>query len=154
MGRKMRPNRVDLYHTTRLHGRIHWQPRSHRSQGSGARSFGVQLKSRDMGDARCVSKVKRSSATRPTFYLGSVHGPVASVFQASQFAQSYRKQVILHRLPLDLAEVLTKLEAVLDKPRSSRSLEEEFGVDPGVAATEAEYIEALMGSGSGGEGLQ
>ena len=39
------------------------------------------------------------------------------------------------RLPLHLAEVLAKLEAVLDKPRSSRSLEEEFGVNPGVAAT-------------------
>ena len=57
---------------------------------------------------------------------------------------------IPHRQPLDLAEVLAKLAAVLDKPRSSHSVEEEFGVDPGVATTETEYIEALIGGGFGG----
>ena len=51
------------------------------------------------------------------------------------------------RLPLDLTEVPSKLEAVLDKPRSSRSLEEEFGVDPGVGATEAEYNEGPRAAG-------
>ena len=58
-------------------------------------------------------------------------------------------------LPLNFAELLAKLEAVLDKPRSSRSLEEEFEVDPGVAATKMEYTKAPIGGGSrGGEGLQ
>ena len=47
------------------------------------------------------------------------------------------------RQPLDLAEVLAKLAAVLDKPRSSRSVEREFGVDPGVATTETEYTQRL-----------
>ena len=55
---------------------------------------------------------------------------------------------------LDLVDVLAKLATVLDKPRSSRSLEEEFGVDPGVATTEAEYTEVLNGGGSGGRGVQ
>ena len=35
-----------------------------------------------------------------------------------------------------------------------RSLEEEFGLDPGEAATEMEHADALIGGGSGGEGLQ
>ena len=52
---------------------------------------------------------------------------------------------MLPRTPLDLADVLAKLEAVLDKPRSSRSLEEEFQVDPGVAATETEHTKVLTG---------
>ena len=58
------------------------------------------------------------------------------------------------RQPLDLAEVLAKLAVVLDKPRNSRSLEEEFGVGPGVATSETEYTEVLNGGGSGGRGLQ
>ena len=58
-----------------------------------------------------------------------------------------------HRPHLDLADVLAKLASVLDRPRSARSLEEEFGVDLGVA-TEAEYTEILNGGGSGGGGLQ
>ena len=36
---------------------------------------------------------------------------------------------VLPRQPLGLDEVVAKLAAVLDKPRSSRSVEEEFGVD-------------------------
>ena len=56
------------------------------------------------------------------------------------------------RQPLNFAEVLAKLAAVLDKPTSSRSLEEEFGVDSGVATTETEYTDVLNGGGSGGEG--
>ena len=56
------------------------------------------------------------------------------------------------RQPLDLAEVLAKWAAVLDKPRSSCSLEEEFGVDPGVATTETGYTGVLNGGGSGGRG--
>ena len=63
MARRMRQYRGDVYHT-RLHGRIHWQARCHRSQGSGAHSHGVQLESHDIGDACRVSKVERSSATR------------------------------------------------------------------------------------------
>ena len=47
------------------------------------------------------------------------------------------------RQPLDIAEVLAKLATVLDKPRSSRSLEEEFGVDLGVATTETQYTDVL-----------
>ena len=58
------------------------------------------------------------------------------------------------RQPLDLAKVLAKLTTVLDRPRSSRSLEEEFGVDPGVATTEAEHTEVLNGGESGEGGLQ
>ena len=58
------------------------------------------------------------------------------------------------RQPLDLAEVLAKLTTVLDRPRSSRSLEEEFGVDPGVATTETEHTEVLNGGGSGEGVLQ
>ena len=49
-----------------------------------------------------------------------------------------------------LHEVLTKLASVLDRPTSARSLEEEFGVDPGVATTETEFTEVLNGGGSGG----
>ena len=48
----------------------------------------------------------------------------------------------------------SKLATVLDRPRSSCSLEEEFGVDPGVATTETVYSEVLNGGGSGGRGLQ
>ena len=55
--------------------------------------------------------------------------------------------------------------AFLPTPRSRRSsqswprfwtraLEEEFGVDAGVASTEAKYTEVLNGGGSGGEGLE
>ena len=44
--------------------------------------------------------------------------------------------------PLDLHEELAKLEA---------ALEEEFGVDLGVATTETEYTEALIGGGSEGK---
>ena len=53
------------------------------------------------------------------------------------------------RQPLDVAEVLAKL-AALDKPGSSRSVDEEFGVDPGVATAETEYTDVLNGGGSGG----
>ena len=45
--------------------------------------------------------------------------------------------------PLDLAEVLAKLAAVLDEPRSLQSLEKEFEADMGRAATETEYAEVL-----------
>ena len=44
--------------------------------------------------------------------------------------------------------------AVLDKFRSARSLEEEFGVDPGVATTKPEYTEVFNGGGSELEGLR
>ena len=54
------------------------------------------------------------------------------------------------RQPLDHAEVLAKLVAVLDKPRNSRSLEQEFEVGQGVASSETEYTEVLHGDGSGG----
>ena len=50
---------------------------------------------------------------------------------------------------LDLAEVHAKLAAVLDKPRSSRPVEEEFGVDPGVATAETECTHVLHGGGRG-----
>ena len=58
------------------------------------------------------------------------------------------------RQPLDLAEVLAKLATVPDKPRSSRSLEEEFGVDPDEATTETEYTEIPNGGGSRGRRLR
>ena len=64
------------------------------------------------------------------------------------------KSDVPHRQPLDLAEVLAKLTTVLDRPRSSPSLEEEFGVDPGVATTETEHTEVLNGGGSGEGVLQ
>ena len=64
------------------------------------------------------------------------------------------KSDVPHRQPLDLSEVLAKITTVLDRPRSSRSLEEEFGVDPGVATTAAEHTEFLNGGGSGEGGLQ
>ena len=41
------------------------------------------------------------------------------------------------------------LDPLRDKPRSEGSLEEEFGMDPGVATTEAEFTEVLNGGGSG-----
>ena len=34
------------------------------------------------------------------------------------------------------------------------TLDEEFGVDPGVATTETEHTDVLNGGGSGGRGLQ
>ena len=58
------------------------------------------------------------------------------------------------RQPLDFAEELAKLAAVLHKPRNSRSFKEEFGVGRGVATSEAECTEVLNGGGSGGRGLQ
>ena len=56
--------------------------------------------------------------------------------------------------PLDPVGVLAKSKTVLDKLRSARSLEEEFGMDPGVATTKAEYTEVLNGGRSEGEGLR
>ena len=58
------------------------------------------------------------------------------------------------RQPLELAEVLATLAAVLDKPRNSRSLEEESEAGVGVASYEMECTEVLNGGGSGGRGLQ
>ena len=56
--------------------------------------------------------------------------------------------------PLDPVGVLAKSKTVLDKPRSARSLEEEFGMDPGVATTKPEYTKVFNGGGSEGEGLR
>ena len=64
------------------------------------------------------------------------------------------KSDVLLRQPPDLAEALANLAAVLDEPRSSQSLEREFGVNPGRVTTETEYTEVLNGGGSGEEGLQ
>ena len=58
------------------------------------------------------------------------------------------------RQPLDPVEVLAELVSVLDRFRSGRSLKEMFGANPGTAPTEAQYIEVLIGSGSGEGGLQ
>ena len=55
--------------------------------------------------------------------------------------------------PLDPVGVLAKSITVLDKLRSARSLEQEFGVDPGVATKKPEDTEISNGGGSDGEGL-
>ena len=44
---------------------------------------------------------------------------------------------------LDHAEVLAKLAAVLDEPKSSQSLETEFGMDMGRATTETQHTKVL-----------
>ena len=52
------------------------------------------------------------------------------------------------RQPLDLAGVLAKLVAVLDKSRNSRSLTEEFEAGPGVASSEVEQAADQEAQGS------
>ena len=81
----------------------------------------------DVGDSGCFAKVKPPRAVTP-------------------------KSDLPLRQPLDLAEVLTKLATVLDKPRRSHSLKEEFGADQGQATTETKYTEVPNGGGSEGKG--
>ena len=106
-----------------------------------------------------ASRKSSSPALRLALCLEPVRASVASVFRDSQLAVPPKKRCALplsppSRQPLDFAEVFAKLAAVLDKPRSARSLEEEFGVDLGVATTEMEYTEVPNGGGKGGRGLQ
>ena len=54
------------------------------------------------------------------------------------------------RSTVSIRAVLAKLSTVLDKLRSALSLEEEFGVDPGVVTTKPEYTEDFNGGGSEG----
>ena len=49
--------------------------------------------------------------------------------------------------PLDPVGVLAKSTTFLDKLRSARSLEEELGVDLGVATTKLKYTEVFNGGG-------
>ena len=90
------------------------------------------------------------------FLVMRSHPPIAHMshkVQGHRLAFSYKRLLqkrsdVPLRQPLDLAEVLAKLATVLDRPRSSRSLDGEFGVDPDVATTETEYTEDLNGGGS------
>ena len=75
-------------------------------------------------------------------------GPAAFVFRSSQFARSLHKAICFLVNPSNLPKFL--LAAVLDKPRNSRPLEEEFEVGSGVVSSEMEYTEVLTGGGSGG----
>ena len=52
------------------------------------------------------------------------------------------------------ADVRAKLASVLDRRSSARSLEENFVAESGTAPTEAEYVEVLIGGGSGREEVQ
>ena len=117
-------------------------------------SFNVQFEPCHVGDSCCFAKVEQPSATRGSHSAWSRcrHQSHPSPCQANSRGPS--KKRCASPPPLDLAEGLAKLAAFLGRPRRSRSLEEEFGVDPGVATTEAEYTEVLNGGGSGGSGLQ
>ena len=68
--------------------------------------------------------------------MGQVQGPVAPDFSDKPICAVPSKTDVM-------------LEAVLGKPTSSRSLEEEFGVNPGGAATVTEYTNALIGGEKG-----
>ena len=82
--------------------------------------------------------------------LEQAQGPAAFAFRSSQFARSLQKAICLLANLSTMPKYLAKLGAVLDKPRNSRSLEEEFEVGPGVASSETEHTEVLNGGGSGG----
>ena len=56
--------------------------------------------------------------------------------------------------PIDLVGELARSGTSLEKLRHGRSPVEEFGVDPRVSMTRAEYAQVVNGGGSGGGGLQ
>ena len=91
--------------------------------------------------------------TRLARCMEPVQASVASLSLSSQLAVPSKKRYASSPT-FQPCEVLAKLAAVLDKPGNSRSLEEEFGVNPGRPSTETEYTEVLNGGGSGGRGLQ
>ena len=88
MGPRMRRCRRDFYHTTRLHGSIHWQACGHRSQEGGAHSCGERFESRDTGDACRVSKVERPIASRGA---DSAWGRLAYLSTLPKYLQSWRQ---------------------------------------------------------------
>ena len=135
----------------RSHGRFRWQGGHPRSQWGCSRPDALQFEPCDVGNSCCLAKDKQPSVTE-----GS-HSAWSRRRHQSQQSPGQARAVppegdVPPRQPLDTAEVLAKLEAVLDKPRSSRSAEEDFGVDPGVATTETPYTDVLNGGGSGGGG--
>ena len=117
-------------------------------------SEGRLLKALRSWEARLLreSQVKQLSATR-----GSHSAWSRCRHQSHPSARHANSRGSLcgvpHRQPLDLAEVLAKLATVLDEPRSSQSLEKEFGVDMGRATTETKYTEVLNGGRPRGVGL-
>ena len=92
----------------------------------------------------CFRRVHPPFALRATATHSAVahHGSVGREKQRSFMPTSavFSKRDVPARQPLD---------PLRDKPRSEGSLEEEFGMDPGVATTEAEFTEVLNGGGSG-----
>ena len=92
--------------------------------------------------------------TRIALCLEPAHASVAFVSLSSQLVRSRQKAMCLLANLSTLPKYLQSWVAALDKPRSSRSLEEEFGVDPGVATTGTEHTEVLNCGGSGGGGVQ
>ena len=115
-----------MYHTSRLHGRIHWQAPCRQSQGSGAHPYGVHLESLIVGDAWSAPAPHEAR-----IMLGAGAGTSRNRFSGKPICAVPSKTDVLPHLTLDLPEVLAKLGAVLGKPRGSRTLEEEFGVDLG-----------------------
>ena len=100
----------------------------------------------DVGKSACFAKVKLISITQNSHSVWTRCGHQSHPSVTS-------KSDVPPRQPLDLAEVLAKLATVPDEPRSSQSLEKEFGVDVGRATTETKYTEVYGGGSGGGGGL-
>ena len=147
MGRKVCRNRGDLYQSTRLHGRIRWQARSHRSQRSGAHSYGVHFEYRDIGNACRVSKVERPSATRSSHSAWS---------RCREESPPFPRQANL-RSPIKNRCASTPTSRPC---RSTCNVGGSSGQTQKLTHTGrrvrsgTEHTEALIGGGSGGEGLQ
>ena len=129
----------------RSHGRFRWQVGRPRSQWGCSRPDALHFEPCDVGNSCCLAKDKQPSVTRGSHSASSRRRQSHS--QTSQLARSHQKAKCL------LAN-LSKYSSSGQRPRSSRSVEEEFGVDPGVATMETELTDVLHGGGSGRGGVQ
>ena len=91
-----------------------------------------------------ASRKSSSPAWQRTPVAGAEISRVRLPVKPTRAGPTKKSDVPPHQ-PLDLAEVLAKLAAVLAEFRSARSLEEEFRVDQVVATTETEFTEVLNG---------
>ena len=97
-----------------------------------------------------VAESKKEAFAQST--PGSACGRRAS---ALEFSGCKAKQTAKRLAPSEFAapppkrQSQAKSASILDKPKSVRSLQEEFGVDARVSTTEAEYIEVLKEGSSG-----
>ena len=150
MGRGMRRYRGDLFHTTRIHRRIHWQAPCH--QRTEERCPLLRRAARIQRYWGCMPRLKGRAprrCTRRAICWEPMQGPVASVFRQANL-----------RSPIENRCTLTCLSTLPKHLHSWRQFwatpeahwRRTWWWDLGEAARVTEYTEALIVSGSGGKG--